>query len=153
MKRILTATILAVLAAAAGCGPTMDLPDGFVRAHKPGLFGYALRGVSADGVVAGVRDSYENPANGTLSFWATAIRNELIRSRGYVPVADEAVKSDTGVCGRLMTFGAERSGAAFTYVVAVYVTGRQVHVAEAGGRAEAVGPKTASLKTALLSVR
>jgi len=151
MKRTLSLTMLA--AALAGCGPAMDLPDDFVQAHKPGRDGYRVRGVSADGVVAGVRDSYENPANGTLRFWATAIRNELTRSRGYVPAGDEAVTSDAGRPGRLMTFQAKRSGAAFTYVVAVYVTDRHVHVAEAGGRAEAVQPRMAALKTSLLSVR
>jgi len=151
MKRFLSLAVLA--AALAGCGATMDLPDGFVQAHKRGRSGYRIRGVSADGVVAGVREGYRNPANGTLDFWATAIRNELVRSRGYVPVSDQPVKSDTGRCGRLMTFQSRRSGAAFTYMVAVYVTDRQVRIAEAGGRTEAVQPKMVALKSSLLSVR
>ena len=153
VRRTLPAAAVIVLSMVAGCGPTMDLPADFVRAHRLGVGGYRVRGVSADGVVAGVRDSYENPANGTLSFWSAAIRNELICSRGYVPVADEAVCSDAGRNGRLMTFQANRSGAEFTYLVAVYVTDRRVYVAEAGGRSETVKPRMANIRKALLSVR
>jgi hypothetical protein len=52
-----------------------------------------------------------------------------------------------------MTFTAQRSGAEFTYMTAVYVRGPQVLLAEAGGKSQAVAPKADELRKSLASVR
>jgi len=140
----------ALAAAAAGCAPTMDLPDGFVKVG--GDEPYDMRAVSADGVVLALR-GHDNPEDGTLAFWAEAVRNELTGGRDYKLTGDDPVASSGGLDGRLLSFSAERSGAPFTYLVAVFVTRRRVLVAEAGGAADAVKGKLAAIRRAMLTAR
>jgi hypothetical protein len=139
------------VAAAAGCQPAMVLPDGFVPVEEqPGL--HQMRAVSADGVVLALR-SHENPKRGTLAFWSEAIKNELVSAKGYKLVREEPVRSQVGRHGVLLTFTTEQKGTPFTYMTAVFVTGGQVLLAEAGGKADAVKPKLKAITKALLSAR
>ncbi len=55
--------------------------------------------------------------------------------------------------GKLLTCTANRSGAEFTYIVAVYVMGGQVLVAEAGGKSETVAPRLGDIRKAMASLR
>ncbi len=150
-KAILTAATIATIAA--GCAPAkMDVPESFVALDKDTRGPYDVRAVSADGVVMGCR-TRDNPKHGTLSFWSEAAKNELAARPGYTLTANDKVESYSGVEGRLLVFSATRRGAAFTYMLGVFVKGDRVILAEAGGRAEAVKPLNAELRVALLSVR
>ena len=146
-----TMLILAV-AAMAGCTRTMALPPDFVKVEGSGFGSCAVRGISADGVMVALR-SERGPAGGTLGFWTEAITHQVVGGLGYKAAGDEAVESAAGVPGRVLTFTAEKQGVAFTYVVAVFVQGGDLLVAEAGGRTDAVGPKRAGIRRALLTVR
>lgn len=146
-------TVLAIAAAVGGCQQVkMDIPSSFVSVGKDNLGSYDQRAVSADGVVLGCR-TQANAKHGTLDFWAKAIKNELAGKPGYTLTSDDDVHSYAGLEGQLLVFSATRRGAAFTYMLGVFVKGDQVILAEAGGRADAVKPLIADLKATLLSVR
>lgn len=146
-------TVLAIAAAVGGCQQVkIDVPSSFVSVGKDNLGPYDQRAVSADGVVLGCR-TQANEKHGTLKFWAKAIKNELAGKGGYSLTSDDDVHSYAGLEGRLLVFSATRQGAAFTYMLGVFVKGDRVILAEAGGRAEAVKPLNTDLKVALLSVR
>ncbi len=155
MRHATYAILIAALALAGGCG-TMDLPDNFVAVEDRDLGPYEVRGVSADGMVIAARRE-DNAENGTLEFWAEAIKRELT-GRGYTLTGSDAVESDGGTPGTLMTFTAQRGGRPYTYLAAVFVTkgtfsDGEVLIAEAGGLTEAMDPRRDDIRTALLSVR
>ena len=136
-----------------GCAMhTMDIPANFVAVDKSALDGYDVRAVSADGVAVGLR-SQSNPKNGSVEFWAEAIQNELTASKGYKLEKEEPLTSASGASGKLLVFSAQQSGADFTYMLAVFVRGDAILIAEAGGKADAVKPKMDALKAALRSAR
>lgn len=145
--------VLAIAAAVGGCQQVkIDVPSSFVSVGKDNLGPYDQRAVSADGVVLACR-TQDNEKHGTLKFWAKAIKNELASKPGYALTSDDSAHSYAGLEGRLLVFSATRQGAAFTYMLGVFVKGNRVILTEAGGRAEAVKPLIADLKAALLSVR
>jgi hypothetical protein len=153
MNRVLILVVLAGLVSAAGCNlRALSLPPDFIKVDKADLGAYTVRGVSADGVVVGLR-SEPNPEGGTLGFWTEAIVNRLVRERGYTPAGSEEIRSDGGTPGRLLTFSADRQGTTFTFLVAVYVQGPDILIAEGGGKAGDVEPKKADIRKSLLSVR
>ena len=144
--------LIAVTAAglAGGCGHGIDTPDGFVSVDQVGEF--QTRAVSADGVVIGLRIQ-DNPDDGTLEFWSTAIENEITDRRGYELVDTEAVINEAGTPGTLMTFDAKRETLEMAYMLAVFVDGSDVLVAEAGGPADAFAPHKDAIRAALLTAR
>ncbi len=146
-------TVLAIAAAVGGCQQVkMDVPGSFVSVGKDNLGPYDQRAVSADGVVLACR-TQNNEKHGTLKFWSKAIKNELASKPGYSLTSDDDVHSDAGLEGRLMVFSATRQGAAFTYMLGVFVKGDRVILTEAGGRADAVKPLNNDLKATMLTVR
>jgi hypothetical protein len=153
MRRIALILVLAGVVNMAGCMMrTLTLPNNFIRVDKAWQGDFALRGVSADGVVVGLR-SEVNPEGGTLDFWTEAIGDQMTKGRGYKATGSEAVTSAGGTGGRLLSFSEERQGVVYTYLVAVYVQGPDILVAEAGGKAEAVAAHQDEIHKALLSVR
>lgn len=153
MRIAMTLTLAAAaLLALPGCLPGgMTLPEHFVAVDKTELGDYAVRGISADGVVVGLRVQ-DNMTNGTLEFWAKAIQNEMT-GRGYQLDKIEEVASAAGKSGRLMTFSVRSRGAPFTYYQALYVVGSRVLVAEAGGKTEAIESRKKDIRASILSVR
>jgi len=149
-QAMITTTILA--AALAGCVHEMDLPEHFVAADRGDLGDYHVRGISADGVVVGMR-SEKSAKGGTLEFWSRALANELTEGRGYKLAESEGVTSNSGLPGRVMTFSTTRSGNPFTYLLGVYVKADTVLIAEAGGKADAVKTHEEAMKKCFLSVR
>ena len=153
MNRLFLLAALAAVIGATGCNlRTLSLPPDFIKVDKSEQGAYAVRGVSADGVVVGLR-SEPNPEGGTLGFWTAAVTNQMVTDRGYKPAGAEDVKSEAGTPGRLLTFSAERQGTAFTYLVAVYLQGADILIAEGGGKAELVEAKRADIRKSLLSAR
>ena len=150
MRHTLILTILLTVAASAGCQHQLDLPQGFVKAD-PG-WEYDIRGVSADGVVIGLR-SETNPDEGNLAFWSQAIKTELTQRRGYVLLTTDDVSSATGEAGELMMFSAKKGAGEWAYMVAVFVPGRAVLVGEAGGPAKVFQSRQEAIKHSLLTAR
>lgn len=147
-KRVLMLAWLACVLSGTACAPTGAVPESFVAVEEAKLGPYDSRAVSAEGVVYAVR-KIENPRGGTLDFWAAAAQRELTEGKGYSLEASEAIRSATGWDGRLLRFTAERSGAPFTYLVALYVRDVDIVVAEAGGRAGDVRKHEADILDAM----
>ena len=97
----------------------MDIPDNFVVVDDYNRGAYEVRGVSTDGMVLAAR-SEDNAENGTLAFWAEAVKRELA-SRNYTLANSQDVESARGLAGKLMTFSVNRGGRPFTYMTAVFV--------------------------------
>ncbi|MHC4982024.1 MAG: hypothetical protein ACYTF6_02510 [Planctomycetota bacterium] len=152
MRYAIITTVLAGAFAIAGCAGDMDLPENFVHVGKDKLDDYHVRGISADGVVVGLR-SEDNAKKGTIEFWTQAIEDELKTGRGYKLTASEEIESRGGLAGRLMTFSTHLRGAEFKYLLAIYLKGDKVLIAEAGGKADVLDKHAPALREALLSVR
>lgn len=152
MKYAACTLLLSAVAALGGCTRAMELPRDFVKVEDGAPGSSAVRGISADGVMVALR-SEKGPAGGSLGFWMEAITHQMVGGLGYKPAGSEAVQSTTGVPGRVMTFTTEKQGVAFTYLVAVFVQGGDILIAEAGGCTDAVEPKSVEIRHALLTAR
>ena len=154
MKTIVLTIGLLAAVGALGCEPLMKAPEGFVAVTPGGPYiaPYRYRAVSADGVVVGLR-TVDNPKDGTLTFWSQAVEGEMTGPKGYKLDKAEDVPSAKGAPARLLTFSTQRSGVDFTYLLAVTVSGRQVRIAEAGGRSDRVQPRIEPIRKALLDIR
>ena len=151
MKRFVVITVIvASLVAAAGCELQMTTPDGYVRLQNPAWV-YGRKFVSAHGVYVAVRNPL--PAEGgSLDFWATAVRNELIRSKGYTLAKTAEITNADGTAGRCMDFTANIEGRRLGYAVALWVDGDKVIVAEAGGPKQEFDADRGAINAALGSV-
>ena len=142
---------LATLILCAGCH-TLTPPADFMPVERGDLGEYDQRVVSADGVVIGVR-SQTTSSPGTLEFWSQAVANELTTNKGYqLAGAEDAVGAGGQKC-KFMTFHYSLRGNSMTYLLAVYVDGRGVLLAEAGGKADLVQKQLPAIRQSLLSAR
>ncbi len=156
MRKTLTLMAIASTVAilAGGCMPRgrLAMPEHFVELDEQRRGDYEVRGMSADGVVIGLR-RHANLKNGSLPFWQDALRNELV-GRGYQPTGEmEEITSNGGTTGKLMTFKTTSRGTEFLYVLAMYVQPAQVTTVEAGGKADVVRKHLDALKESMRSVR
>jgi hypothetical protein len=154
MKKLTLLTVLLTSAlAACGCVPSggFTAPDAYVMLPHPGGF-YDKEAVSADGVYFGLRTPQPSE-DGTLAFWSTAIRNQLINARGYILAGEADAGSADGTPGKRLDFTATLAGREMGYFVAVWVVGKEVHVAEAGGPKDKFDTDRAKLEAALATVR
>jgi hypothetical protein len=152
MRKIAVAVMLLAVMGWAGCMlHSMDLPPDFVSVDKGYLGPYVVRAVAADGVMVALRVE-PNPERGTLAFWTEAITNQMA-GQGYKAAKCEDVTAATGEAGRLLTFSVQKQGVAFSYILAVFVKGNDILIAEAGGKAATVEPKLAEIKKALLTAK
>lgn len=135
--RLSLAVLFAVLAL--GCGQPFHhkTPSGFVELEDQEDKGYNYRAVSADGTVLAVR-ALENKPKGELAFWADAIRNHMRQQGGYAHLATRDLKTRSGLVGKQLRFGHDRSQKPHLYYVTVFVTDDYIYVLEAGGTKERV---------------
>src|SRR5690606_2374573 len=77
------ALLCALLALAASCSVTMDLPQDFLRLETTG----DLKAVSGDDARIWVRE-FETPDEAPLAFWVEALRHDLVQQRGYDLIAE-----------------------------------------------------------------
>lgn len=117
----------AIASLLAGCAGT--IPQGYVKVddHE-----YRFRAVSADGSAMGLRIE-ENPENGDLTFWDKAIQRQMVEIKGYRLAARREIKSRSGRDGVEFMFEYRRDGADFTYLVSLFVQGREIRIFEAAG--------------------
>ena len=137
---MVTATCLAL----AGCG--YHLPPGYVKVEPSR--GWRFRAVSAEGAAFTLRTE-ENPENGDLAFWEKAIKNKLVKVRGY-KLADRretTLKDQTP--GVELVFDYSRDGSDYTYSVALFVKGRRVHVFEAAGAKDQMTTDLPEIRSAI----
>lgn len=152
MKLVAVIAIVAAVSLTGCITRTMTLPPGFVRIEDANVGQYAVRGMSADGVMIALR-AEKNPQNGNLAFWSQAIATQMVSGRGYKAAGSEDVTSAAGTPGRLLTFTLQKQGVQFTYLLTVFVQGDEILLGEAGGKSGDVEPKLAEIRKALLTAR
>ena len=152
MTRYALLALVAAAVAAGGCAKeSFTAPEGYVMLASP-PYHYQAEAVSADGVYLGLRAAQPSQ-DGTLDFWATAVKNQIVTSRGYTFVSEAAVAAADGTPGKRMDFTANLQGREFAYLAAVWVKGKDVYVAEGGGPKEKFDADQAKLEKALGTVR
>ncbi len=142
MKKLLMILALAVSA----CGPTMDVPGGFVRVDGE----YDLRVTNADGVVVGVNTYRNRRPNGDLGFWAAAL-DARVRAR-YGATQRVEIATNSGVEGIQIRAATARDGRPHRYWATVFVTGRNVVLVEAGGDEAHFAPHEEDVLAAIQSL-
>lgn len=142
---------VAALMVLSGCH-TFTAPPNFMPVDRSDQGDYDQRMISADGVVIGLRSQRTHTA-GTLAFWSQAITNELVNTKGYQLVESGEEKAANGRTCRLMTFTYSLRGNGMTYLLAVHVDGREVLLAEAGGKSDLVQKQLPDIRKSLLSAR
>lgn len=135
----LSSLLLLVLLAlgAAACGNSFDVrrTGGLTEFDEPGGE-YDYRATTADVVVVGVRE-IDNDPEGTLDFWAQAVRNRVRDLGGYELVRELDVRAASGERGKQLQFAREQEGRPYVYWVTLFVTDDTIYLIEAGGGREA----------------
>jgi hypothetical protein len=130
MRRLWIVTALV----APGCGgrgwvdTPSELPPGYVAIDRGR---HEWRGISAEGVVVGLRSFDREPA-ATLAFWSKVVQQELEGTKGYVVEGEEAVTCASGQPGTLLRFSAPRAEST-AYALALFPADRRIFVLEAAG--------------------
>lgn len=118
------------------------VPDGFSPFKRPARF----QAVSADDVIYRVRSVRNQPA-AELAFWREALRTRQAEA-GYRILAESKVESD-GVEGYLIEMSGANGERDQGYLVAIFVVGRRIVIAEATGEAERLGARRAAIVAAM----
>ncbi len=137
-----TVLALALLALLPGCQSfSMETPADFMELDEADWSEYSLRATSAEGVVLAVRE-VDNEQEGTLAFWAKALKERLRQGRGYALTGEESVNAASGETGTQLRFGHDEAKEAYTYWVTLFVTEgsafapSRLVVVETGGKRE-----------------
>jgi hypothetical protein len=126
--------------------PDTGLPSGYVTV--PSERGTIRSAVAPTGNRIVVR-RHRNPPEGTLEFWRDAVKAELIDGKGYELLESKGVAGSGGRAAWEFLFGVSRTEGDYLYLVLVRVAGSDVHVTEAGGRAEPMREDLEALRGAL----
>lgn len=156
-RTLWTIALLALALSSFACRPfEVETPNSFVELEEDRDSRYDYRATTADGVVVSVR-AIENEREGTLQFWAEAVRNKLRDSRGYALLEEEELTARSGIQGKQLRFGRDESGHTYRYWVTLFVrhTGRSpmVWVIEAGGEQEVFEQRRESIEELITSFR
>jgi len=121
---------------------TVPTPDGFAAWRKRGRF----QAVSPDEVLFRVRTARNKP-RADLGYWREALRNRM-SDAGYKVLAESDI-SASGHPGVLLELGAANGEQDQTYLVAVFVSGRKLVIAEATAEATRMRTRKDALLTAI----
>lgn len=132
------------LLAATGCGSSFvaATPPGFVKLKDQELYDY--RATTADGLVVAVR-AIDNDPEGSLGFWARAVKDRMQRTAGYALIGERDVTNAQGVKGKQLRFGHDEASKPHLYYVTLFVTPSKIFLLEAGGTQEQMQRRRAQL--------
>jgi len=149
-----------LLVALSGCASSpfvIDTPPDMVEVttERDPVFNY--RATSMEGAVLGVR-VLDEPAGKDVespgqTFWVDAIKRNLRVHKGYALTGEEAIKSANGVPGTLLKFGRDQRSESYIYWVAIFRTDANLHLIDAGGRAEHFTQSQPAIEKALASYK
>ena len=88
---------------------------------------------------------------GEHEFWAKSIKERMRTSGGYALLREEEIEAASGHEGTKLVFGRDQEGARFHYWVVLFVTEKNIHVLDAGGRAERFEAVESSIQEAIES--
>jgi D-tyrosyl-tRNA(Tyr) deacylase len=137
----------------------MDTPQGFVIVKHHLQFpllptgdGVQFAAVAASGSRLQVQE-HCNAEGGSLEFWGAAVERELSEGRGYQLLGTQPLACASGLAGRELVFRSGADPATVHYLVAVFVDGDRLLVAEAGGEPQSFAGELPAIRTALATLR
>ena len=125
---------------------TVPTPEGFAVWRKRGRF----QAVSPDEVLFRVRSAKNKPA-AELSYWREALRNRQTDA-GYTLLAESDINA-SGHPGVLLEFGAANGEQDQTYLVALFVSGSTLVIAEATAEATRMRSRRDALLAAITGMQ
>jgi len=123
-------------------GARVPVPEGFAPWRRTGRF----QAVSPDDVVFRVRTAKNKP-RADLGYWQEALRNRMTDA-GYKLLSESEVKAGDHP-GVLLELGAASGEQDQIYLVAVFVDGRKLVIAEASGEATRFRPRKDAVVAAI----
>jgi hypothetical protein len=132
----------------AGCATQIDLPKDFLQLSDSVQF----QAVTGDDARVWIRD-FEDPDAASREFWAQAVEYDFVQQRGYELIAKGEVKNRSGTAGDWFECAANVGGERVGYLVAVWVSGTKIKVAEFAARNEVFKARVESVRAALRTVR
>lgn len=140
-----TSALLAALVALSACrGFDAAAPEGFAAFDDWSQF----RAVSPDGVMYLVR-SEENEPEAKLDFWKEALKNRM-SDAGYAVVSEEDIKGKEP--GYLLELAAPVAEQDYSYLVAIFVRGKDILIAEASGEVTRFAKRRDAVVAALAKI-
>lgn len=145
---LLRATATAFLLVVAGaCRAPVQLPPDFVQLEDYDDF----TAVTGDDARFCLRE-FEAAQAAPLDFWAQAVEFDFTQQRGYQLVGKGDLTNRDGRGGRWIECLANVAGERVGYLVAVWVDGAAVHVAEFAAREDAFKARVEAVRAALTTV-
>ncbi len=149
---------IVVLLAAAGCR-IVDTPKGYVELDDPPE-PYAFKAVSPDDCRFTVR-VVDNEGDGSLDYWEKAVRNQLMRNKGYEFLSGRDPKTRGGLDGKELLFGTSSKDVDYRYLVGIFpyttwlswLFGKKIYLVEAGGETKTFEADLEALRQAMLTLR
>lgn len=134
---------LCLCLALGGCA-TLPVPEGFApyRHTRDGA-------VSPDGVVFRVVTERNKP-KADLAFWAEALKRRQ-ENAGYL-IVEEGPLGEGAAQGWMLEMEAPWGPADYTYLVAIFVDGRKLHIVEAAGEVKRFQARRAAILDAARSI-
>ncbi|GEM_PF-4137808 len=143
MNRFMLPLLAAVVMLASSC-VSVKVPDGYARMSYTAQ--YDVKAVSTDGNIFTMREiTNQDEKNGSLDYWATAMKNQFTLSRGYEFVQDGDFKSGKGP-GRWQHYTHKFKGLEYVYIVGIVVDDDEIYVMEAGGEKDRFKNQEASVR-------
>jgi hypothetical protein len=135
------------------CGGRFDVKTapGFVKVDEKDA-AYDYRAIAPEGVAVAVR-AVDVDDHTDVAFWEHAV---LLRTReldGYALTTTTLVKSADGAPGKELAFGHDEQGKPYVYRVRLFLSGKKLVIAEAGGAKENMEQYKSSVDWMLASVR
>jgi hypothetical protein len=122
-----------------------NAPSGFAAYQGENPF----RAVSPDGVMYRVRTT-ENKPSADLSFWKTALKKHMTDS-GYHFISESDVSADT-LSGYQLELTAPMGDKDYTYLIALFVKGDTLIIAEASGEISSFKKLQTSIDAAIKKI-
>jgi len=123
-------------------GASVPTPDGFAAWKKRGRY----QAVSPDEVLFRVRTASNKPT-ADLGYWRDALQNRM-SDAGYMVLSETDIQA-SGHPGVLLELGAANGEQDQTYLVAVFVSGRKLVIAEATAEATRMRARQDAVVTAI----
>lgn len=152
LQRTLSIGLLALVASLAGCNTfAVKTPQGFVSLKRYRSKTY-YKAVSPDNAVITI-SVFEHKDKGSLDFWASILKREMVLQKGYKLTGADAVRTRGGLEGRQLSFSTKNGTTPYIYESTLFVTGPYIYVIEAAAQAKRFKAHRGSIDALIASFR
>lgn len=149
--KILFAALLLILCLVMGCvhttaGNGKRIPAGFAPYTQAGK----IKAVSPEGIIYRVR-SVDNKPFAELTFWKEALKKRMLDA-GYIFLNEAPIEADAQE-GYLLELTAPYGQQDYTYLMAVFVRGKKIIIAEAAGEVSDLAARRAAILEAIQNLK